>query len=154
MAEQTAVPSPVHAEASSPSTESSLSWCLVQLTKSPPSESKPSKEVDKRLKASQWKALVAIRTHHIKGGSGRIAWYKTQGGVPPLLAILRRPDSSRKVLDLSLSILANCCTDKETRAEVNNLNQSAFLIFTVYKYINISNIYFAGEEAGWRLHCG
>lgn len=97
----------------SPPPESSLSWCLVQLNRSGP-DPKPSK-------AGQWRALVAIRTHHIKGGSSRIGRYQAHGGLPPLLAILRRPESSRKILDLTLSILANCCTEKETRTEVRGI---------------------------------
>lgn len=114
-------------DSSYPSPESSLSWCLVQLNKSSPgadtltgADPRPSREADKRLRVGQWRALVAIRTHHIKGGSSRIGRYQSQGGLPPLLAILRRPESSRKILDLTLSILANCCTEKETRAEVRN----------------------------------
>uniref|UniRef100_A0A4W4FYH7 BTB domain-containing protein n=1 Tax=Electrophorus electricus TaxID=8005 RepID=A0A4W4FYH7_ELEEL len=109
----------------------SLSWCLAQLTKSSPSPGSPSsgltgadvkavtgREAYKRLRAGQWKALVAIRTQHIKGGSSRLVRFRTQGGLHPLLDILRRPESSRKILDLALSILANCCTEKHTRAEV------------------------------------
>ncbi|XP_036445710.1 LOW QUALITY PROTEIN: armadillo repeat-containing protein 5 [Colossoma macropomum] len=121
-------------EASSVPLESSLSWCLAQLTKSNSSsgltgaDNKPisgretSREADKRLKAGQWRALVAIRTQHVKGGRSRIVHYQAKGGLPPLLDILRRPESSRKVLDLALSILANCCTEKETRAEVRKLD--------------------------------
>uniref|UniRef100_A0A4W4FX56 BTB domain-containing protein n=1 Tax=Electrophorus electricus TaxID=8005 RepID=A0A4W4FX56_ELEEL len=113
------------------SLEMSLSWCLAQLTKSSPSPGSPSsgltgadvkavtgREAYKRLRAGQWKALVAIRTQHIKGGSSRLVRFRTQGGLHPLLDILRRPESSRKILDLALSILANCCTEKHTRAEV------------------------------------
>lgn len=112
----------------SPSPESSLSWCLVQLSKSRSdaltwADPKPSREADKRLRATQWRALVAIRTHHIKGGSSRIGQYRVRGGLPPLLAILRRPESSRKILDLTLSILANCCTEKEARAEVRDVQR-------------------------------
>ncbi|KAK3520744.1 hypothetical protein QTP70_032270, partial [Hemibagrus guttatus] len=126
-AEQEETQAQSRTDASSPSPESSLSWCLIQLNKSisrvdaaPGAEPKPSREADKRLRAGQWRALVAIRTHHIKGGSSRIGRYQAQGGLPPLLAILHRPESSRKVLDLTLSILANCCTEKETRAEVRD----------------------------------
>uniref|UniRef100_A0A8C1A2F6 Armadillo repeat containing 5 n=1 Tax=Cyprinus carpio carpio TaxID=630221 RepID=A0A8C1A2F6_CYPCA len=81
--------------------ESSLTWCLAQLSKT----------------RTLWRALLAIRTQHIKGGGGRIARYQSQGGLPPLLDLLRRPESSRKFLDLALSILANCCTERQTRLE-------------------------------------
>lgn len=139
---------------SSPSPESSLSWCLVQLNKSSPrldalpgDDPRPSREADKRLRAGQWRALVAIRTHHIKGGSSRIGRYQAQGGLPPLLTILRRPESSRKVLDLTLSILANCCTEKETRGEVrgsehtlrcNSLSCKRCILYWTTKCIKIS----------------
>uniref|UniRef100_A0A671QBB8 Armadillo repeat-containing protein 5-like n=1 Tax=Sinocyclocheilus anshuiensis TaxID=1608454 RepID=A0A671QBB8_9TELE len=85
--------------------ESSLTWCLAQLSKT----------------RTLWRALVAIRTQHIKGGGGRIARYQSRGGLPPLLDLLRRPESSRKFLDLALSILANCCTEKQTRLEVRKM---------------------------------
>ncbi|XP_062874638.1 armadillo repeat-containing protein 5 [Trichomycterus rosablanca] len=148
-AEQTDLPTSSSTESSSPSPESSLPWCLAQLTKPTPSadpsdhtrpESKPSKDADKRLKAGQWRALVAIRTHHIKGGSSRIAWYKAQGGLPPLLAILRRPESSRKILDLSLSILANCCTEKETRAEVRKLDGVSIVVEVLKRNASVETV--------------
>uniref|UniRef100_W5KN15 Armadillo repeat containing 5 n=1 Tax=Astyanax mexicanus TaxID=7994 RepID=W5KN15_ASTMX len=111
-------------EANSESVESSLSWCLAQLTKQSSSAERPSTGLtgaDNNKPVSGREALVAIRTHHIKGGRSRIAQYQAKGGLPPLLEILRRPESSRKILDLALSILANCCTEKETRTEVRGV---------------------------------
>uniref|UniRef100_A0A3B4YIM0 Armadillo repeat containing 5 n=1 Tax=Seriola lalandi dorsalis TaxID=1841481 RepID=A0A3B4YIM0_SERLL len=64
-----------------------------------------------------WRALVAIRTQHIKGDKAGIARFRTQGGLRPLLDLLKHPECSRKTLDLALSILANCCTELETRIE-------------------------------------
>ncbi len=118
--------------------ESSLTWCLAQLSKTRTladchssgltgADNKfvtggdKARDADKRLKAGQWRALVAIRTQHIKGGGGRIARYQSRGGLPPLLDLIRRPESSRKFLDLALSILANCCTEKQTRQEVRKM---------------------------------
>lgn len=74
--------------------------------------------MDKRSRVSQWRALVAIRTQHIKGDKAGIATFRTQGGLRPLLDLLKHPDCSRKTLDLALSILGNCCTELETRIEV------------------------------------
>lgn len=125
-------------EASTILPESSLTWCLAQLSKtstladSPSSgltgaDNKPitggdkARDTDKRLKVGQWRALVAIRTQHIKGGHAMIARYQSRGGLRPLLDLLKRPESSRKFLDLALSILANCCTEKGTRVEVRNM---------------------------------
>uniref|UniRef100_A0A096M586 Armadillo repeat containing 5 n=1 Tax=Poecilia formosa TaxID=48698 RepID=A0A096M586_POEFO len=69
----------------------------------------------------QWRALVAIRTQHIKGDKAGIARFRGKGGVKVLLNLLKHPECSRKVLDLALSILANCCTELETRLEVRKL---------------------------------
>lgn len=74
--------------------------------------------MDKRSRVSQWRALVAIRTQHIKGDKAGIARFRTQGGLRPLLDMVKNPDCPRKTLDLALSILANCCTELETRVEV------------------------------------
>ncbi|XP_023153720.2 armadillo repeat-containing protein 5 isoform X2 [Amphiprion ocellaris] len=113
------------------SPESSLTWCLAHLSK-PGSGAEPQgqsqadsgggKEMDKRSRASQWRALVAIRTQHIKGDKAGITRFRTQGGLRPLLDLLKRPECSRKTLDLALSILANCCTELETRLEVRKLD--------------------------------
>lgn len=111
-----------------PSPETSLTWCLAHLSKPGPGAehhghgkadgSGGGREMDKRSRVSQWRALVAIRTQHIKGDKAGIARFRTQGGLRPLLDLLKRPDYSRKTLDLALSILANCCTELETRIEV------------------------------------
>lgn len=68
----------------------------------------------------QWRALVAIRTQHIKGDKAGIARFRGKGGVKLLLNLLKHPECSRKTLDLALSILANCCTELETRVEVRS----------------------------------
>lgn len=131
-------------EGSSALPESSLTWCISQLSKvshlvnnqsNVSQEAEPkngegmdkTRDIQKKLQASQWRALVAIRTQHIKGGNSRINRYRTQGGLPPLLGLLKRPDSSRKTLDLALSILANCCTERDARTEVSKGFQSAGL---------------------------
>ncbi|XP_078017832.1 armadillo repeat-containing protein 5 [Epinephelus lanceolatus] len=113
------------------SSEPSLTWCLAHLSK-PRSgaehhghgkaDSGGGREGDKRSRMSQWRALVAIRTQHIKGDKAGIARFRTQGGLRPLLELLKHPECSRKTLDLALSILANCCTELETRIEVRKLD--------------------------------
>jgi len=109
------------------SPESSLTWCLAHLSKPGPgaepqghgkADSGGGKEGDKRSRVSQWRALVAIRTQHIKGDKAGIARFRTQGGLRPLLDLLKNPECSRKTLDLALSILANCCTELQTRIQV------------------------------------
>uniref|UniRef100_A0A3Q3A6X8 Armadillo repeat containing 5 n=1 Tax=Kryptolebias marmoratus TaxID=37003 RepID=A0A3Q3A6X8_KRYMA len=107
---------------------SSLTWCLAHLYKPGPEAdhqagSLAARDTDKKSKVSQWRALVAIRTQHIKGDKAGIARFRGQGGLRPLLNLLKQPECSRKTLDLALSILANCCTELETRVEVRQ-NQS------------------------------
>ncbi|XP_043084732.1 armadillo repeat-containing protein 5 [Puntigrus tetrazona] len=137
--------------------ESSLTWCLAQLSKTRTladshssgltgAENKiinggdKTRDADKRLKAGQWRALVAIRTQHIKGGGGRIARYQSRGGLPPLLDLLRRPESSRKFLDLALSILANCCTEKQTRLEVRKLDGISVVVDVLKRNVSVETV--------------
>ncbi|KAI1884756.1 hypothetical protein AGOR_G00229780 [Albula goreensis] len=122
-------------EASTSAAESSLTWCLAQLSKAGNAardqtdgggkldnkDLEKVKETDRKARAGLWRALVAIRTRHIKGGSAGIARYRARGGLQPLLEVLRHPARNRKTLDLALSILANCCTESETRVEVRKL---------------------------------
>ncbi|XP_077414080.1 armadillo repeat-containing protein 5 isoform X2 [Vanacampus margaritifer] len=110
---------PSSREGSPSAPEYSLTWCLAHLNKPPPDSGG---ELDKRSRLSQWRALVAIRTQHIKGDKDGISRFRTQGGLRPLLDLLGHPECSRKFLDLALSILANCCTELETRIEVRKLD--------------------------------
>ncbi|KAI2666298.1 armadillo repeat-containing 5-like protein [Labeo rohita] len=142
---------------STPLPESSLTWCLAQLSKTRTladshssglsgADNKPiiggdkARDADKRLKAGQWRALVAIRMQHIKGGGGRIARYQSRGGLPPLLDLLKRPESSRKFLDLALSILANCCTEKQTRVEVRKLDGISVVVDVLKRNVSVETV--------------
>lgn len=168
-------------EASTTLPESSLTWCLAQLSKSSTladsgltgGEKKAAtggdkaRDADKRLKAGQWRALVAIRTQHIKGGGGRIARYQSRGGIPPLLDLLRQPESSRKFVDLALSILANCCTERGTRLQVRKYSDvdrivmylrwiyyaCCCIVLELIMFFLLLFFYFIGKEAGWRICC-
>ncbi|KAG7459916.1 hypothetical protein MATL_G00215640 [Megalops atlanticus] len=140
-------------EASTPAPESSLTWCLGQLakagntlgdqrdggTKLDDGEAEKVKEAERKARVGLWRALVAIRTKHIKGGSAVIARYRTRGGLQPLLELLRHPGCARKTLDLALSILANCCTESETRAEVRKLGGIA-LVVEVLKKVPVETV--------------
>ncbi|KAK2893498.1 armadillo repeat-containing protein 5 isoform X2 [Channa argus] len=117
-------------EGHSSSPESSLTWCLGHLSKpglgaehqgNGKVDLVGGRDMDKRFRIFQWRALVAIRTQHIKGDKAGIARFRTKGGLRPLLDLLKYPECSRKTLDLALSILANCCTEIETRVEVRKL---------------------------------
>ncbi|XP_051904647.1 armadillo repeat-containing protein 5 [Hippocampus zosterae] len=110
---------PSSREGSPSAPESSLTWCLTHLSKPSPDSGA---DLDKRSRFSQWRALVAIRTQHIKGDKAGITRFRKQGGLRPLLDLLGHPKCSRKTLDLALSILANCCIELETRKEVCKLD--------------------------------
>ncbi|XP_063045659.1 armadillo repeat-containing protein 5 [Engraulis encrasicolus] len=137
--------------------ESSLTWCISQLSKvslaannqisgTQQTELKhcdgrdKTNDNQKKLQASQWRALVAIRTQHIKGGNSRISRYRVQGGLPPLLSVLRRSDTSRKTLDLALSILANCCTERDARREVRKLEGVSVLVDIMKKHVSVETL--------------
>nr|XP_057904395.1 armadillo repeat-containing protein 5 [Doryrhamphus excisus] len=122
---------PSSREGSPSSPELSLTWCLAHLSKAAPGAEHPGhgkaesggvRELDKRFRFSQWRALVGIRMHHIKGDKAGITRFRTRDGLRPLLDLLSHPECSGKTLDLALSILANCCTEFETRTEVRKLD--------------------------------
>ncbi|XP_041825543.1 armadillo repeat-containing protein 5 [Melanotaenia boesemani] len=125
--------------------ESSLTWCLAHLHK-PGSgtenhvDSGGLREMDKRSRVYQWRALVAIRTQHIKSGKAGIARFRGQGGLRPLLNLLKHPECSRKTLDLALSILANCCTELETRLEVRKLGGINILVDIMKKNVAMETV--------------
>ncbi|KAM4597717.1 armadillo repeat-containing protein 5 [Polymixia lowei] len=136
-------------EVPSPSPESSLTWCLSHLCKpGPPAEVRRNsttdtgsgRDTDKRSRAAQWRALVAIRMRHIKGGNTGIARFRTQGGLQPLLDLLRQPETSRKTLDLALSILANCCTELETRVEVRKMDGITIVVDILKRNVAMETI--------------
>ncbi|XP_040919241.1 armadillo repeat-containing protein 5 [Toxotes jaculatrix] len=136
-------------EGHSSSPECSLTWCLAHLSK-PGSGTENNghgkadagggREMDKRSRVSQWRALVAIRTQHIKGDKAGIARFRTQGGLRPLLDLLKHPECSRKTLDLALSILANCCTEMETRIEVRKLDGINIVVGILKKNVALETV--------------
>uniref|UniRef100_A0A3P9IXC6 Armadillo repeat containing 5 n=1 Tax=Oryzias latipes TaxID=8090 RepID=A0A3P9IXC6_ORYLA len=120
------------APAALPALQSSLSWCLAHLYRSGSGtenqvDGGSGKDVDKRFRVSQWRALVAIRTQHIKAGKAGIAKFRGYGGLRPLMNLLKQSECPRKTLDLALSILGNCCTEQDTRREVTHILQALFI---------------------------
>ncbi|XP_029946064.1 armadillo repeat-containing protein 5 [Salarias fasciatus] len=128
------------------SPESSLTWCLDHIYKPAPSgaehpghESK-GRDMDKRSRVSQWKALVAIRTQHIKGDKAGIARFRSQGGLRPLLDLIKQPQCSKKTLDVALSILGNCCTELETRVEVRKLDGISIVVDVLKRNVALESV--------------
>ncbi|XP_026181088.1 armadillo repeat-containing protein 5 [Mastacembelus armatus] len=125
------------------SPESSLTWCLAHLCR-PGSgadhQGNGKADMDKRSRVSQWRALVAIRTQHIKGDKAGIARFRTQGGLRPLLDLLKHSECSRKTLDLALSILANCCTELETRIEVRKLDGITIVVEILKRNVALETV--------------
>ncbi|XP_068606019.1 armadillo repeat-containing protein 5 [Brachionichthys hirsutus] len=136
-------------EGHSPSPESSLTWCLAHLSKPGVgsehnghgrADSPGDRDLDQRSRVSQWRALVAIRMQHIKGNKAGIARFRLQGGLGPLLDLLKHPDRSSKTLDLALSILANCCTEPETRLEVRRLGGVNVIVEILKKNVSLESV--------------
>ncbi|XP_064900373.1 armadillo repeat-containing protein 5 [Columba livia] len=65
------------------------------------------------------RALLSLRSRHTRrpGGAAR---FRERGGLGPLLELLG-PDGSRRVLDLALSVLGNCCTEPGCRRQARSL---------------------------------
>ncbi|KAM9843685.1 armadillo repeat-containing protein 5 [Aulostomus maculatus] len=122
------------------SPESSLPWCLAHLSKSRTEQQGLGREMDKRSRDSQWRALVTIRTQHIKGDKAGITRFRTQGGLQPLLDLLKLPECTRKTLDLALSILANCCTELETCVEVRKLDGVNILVDILKRNVTLETV--------------
>ncbi|XP_028311516.1 armadillo repeat-containing protein 5 [Gouania willdenowi] len=129
------------------SPESSLTWCLAHLSKAGgephgqlDSVGGNGRELDKRWRGSQWRALVAIRTQHIKGDKAGIATFRRRGGLQPLLELLKHTQCSRKTLDLALSILANCCTESDTRVEVRKLDGITIVVEILKRNVALETV--------------
>ncbi|KAL4658378.1 armadillo repeat-containing protein 5 [Arapaima gigas] len=129
--------------------ESSLSWCLSQLQKAETrvkgcshGGEEDRKESTRKDRAALWRALVAIRTQHTKGGSAGIKRFRARGGLSPLLKLLQYPACDRKTLDLALSILANCCTESGTRVEVRGkaIDGKTFLLLRILKNVTAETV--------------
>lgn len=66
-----------------------------------------------------YNALVLVRTHFLKEKDG-VAKLRQHGGLELIIDILRQHED--RVLDVALSILGNCCLEKETRVKVQRLH--------------------------------
>ncbi|XP_032091279.1 armadillo repeat-containing protein 5 [Thamnophis elegans] len=102
----------------------SLDYCLAQLQRG--------------AEPGLGKALLALRTQHIKEAKG-IARFRTHGGLAPLLGILSGSPRSRRTLDLALSILGNCCTEGGSRTYVRELGGIPPLV-TILKSLAVESI--------------
>ncbi|XP_030064950.1 armadillo repeat-containing protein 5 [Microcaecilia unicolor] len=122
----------------SPETDS-LTFCLAQLA-----AAKENPESDTVVRA-----LLALRMRHIQRPGG-IERFRTRGGLQPLLALVAScaraveggtgVRSSRKnLLDLVLSVLANCCTEEGCRVQVRLLG-GIFPLVSILASVNVESI--------------
>ncbi|XP_075928795.1 armadillo repeat-containing protein 5 [Petromyzon marinus] len=81
-------------------------------------------------------ALVTIRTKFIKERGG-IEKFRLHGGLRPLVALIQKPNV--KIVDISLSIIANCCTESEARKEVRRLGGLPPIVL-VLKSVTVESI--------------
>ncbi|XP_053908996.1 armadillo repeat-containing protein 5, partial [Cuculus canorus] len=65
------------------------------------------------------RALLALRSRHTRRAGG-VARFRERGGLAPLLELLG-PQRPRRTLDLALSVLGNCCTERGSRRAVRRL---------------------------------
>ncbi|KAJ1126224.1 hypothetical protein NDU88_004632 [Pleurodeles waltl] len=86
---------------------------------------------------AQARALYAVRTRHIKEPGG-IEQFRTRGGLKHVLNLLQNP-RARRSMDLALSILANCCTERGSRKQVRQLGGIPPLV-TILKSISVDSI--------------
>ncbi|XP_078730112.1 armadillo repeat-containing protein 5 [Lampetra fluviatilis] len=81
-------------------------------------------------------ALVTIRTKFIKERGG-IEKFRLHGGLRPLVALIQKPNV--KIVDISLSIIANCCTESEARKEIRRLGGLPPIVL-VLKSVTVESI--------------
>lgn len=62
------------------------------------------------------RALIKLRTNVVKDKDG-VALFRKAGGVYPMVRFLNKPHE--KILEIVLSILGNCCTEKDSCKEVS-----------------------------------
>lgn len=83
----------------------SLGWCV--------------EAVRAAAEPSLSEALLALRCRHTRRAGGP-ARFRERGGLGPLLELLG-PERPRRVLQLALSVLGNCCTERGCRLQARKL---------------------------------
>ncbi|KAM9305051.1 armadillo repeat-containing protein 5 [Gastrophryne carolinensis] len=109
----------------------SLSWCLSRLQEQDP--------------AAMGRALSELRSRHVSraGGAGL---FRTRGGVTMLVELLTVPEraaalgTSRRNLELALSLLANSCTEPGSRLQVRQLGGIPALV-TILQSVCVDSIW-------------
>ncbi|XP_036174162.1 armadillo repeat-containing protein 5-like [Myotis myotis] len=149
-----------------PTDSDSLSSCLAQLTAAAREGLRGTKDTATN-ETPLGRALLALRKRHVKAAGG-IERFRARGGLHPLLVLLRRaspagpapslagpgsapsiqsavsagpaPSSaSLSTLDLVLSILADCCTQRACRTEVRRLGGILSLV-TILECVKTDSI--------------
>ncbi|XP_030825613.1 armadillo repeat-containing protein 5 [Camarhynchus parvulus] len=83
----------------------SLGWCV--------------EAVRAAAEPSLSRALLALRARHTRRAGGP-ARFRERGGLGPLLELVG-PERPRRVLELALSVLGNCCTEPGCRRQTRSL---------------------------------
>ncbi|XP_074414143.1 armadillo repeat-containing protein 5-like [Zonotrichia albicollis] len=83
----------------------SLGWCV--------------EAVRAAAEPSLSRALLALRARHTRRAGGP-ARFRERGGLGPLLELVG-PERPRRVLELALSVLGNCCTEPGCRRQARSL---------------------------------
>ncbi|CAN8173967.1 unnamed protein product, partial [Coccothraustes coccothraustes] len=83
----------------------SLGWCV--------------EAVRAAAEPSLSRALLALRARHTRRAGGP-ARFRERGGLGPLLELVE-PERPRRVLELALSVLGNCCTEPGCRRQARSL---------------------------------
>ncbi|XP_054257867.1 armadillo repeat-containing protein 5 isoform X2 [Macrosteles quadrilineatus] len=93
-------------------------------------------QLEKCSSQSVYKHLVQIRTDVIKDAEG-VKLLRERGGLKHIVRLLNKPNE--KILNVSLSILANCCLQEECRDQVVSYGAIP-LIIPILKNINQDSI--------------
>lgn len=99
-----------------------------------------SKSTDKNV---IYKALFKLRTDLVKDKEGIELFYSCEG-VPPLVRLISKP--YEKILEIALSILANCCIHKDCCKQVFYRVAHKIVCFVFWKNYN--------SHTGNRERCG
>ncbi|XP_077995385.1 armadillo repeat-containing protein 5-like [Glandiceps talaboti] len=81
-------------------------------------------------------SLTKLRSEFIRRSDG-VEKFRKLGGLKPLLDLITKPNE--RIVDVSMSILANCCLEEETRKKIKHLNGISSIV-SILKSLKQSSI--------------